>query len=160
MTIEPFLDGKSKIEIDESKFITYDGIVRWMLGLVDRAKYDIRIFYIDDNRQKKTLLPIVKKNVYTFPDRVCNNEDGNNINLPTRIYSCFQSYQGNDFNQIGFILHRINHSLWFVQGSFHTNTKEGVWSRLIKLTNIFCGISGFTLYKFAEKGINVNDYVK
>ena len=80
--------------------------------------------------------------------------------MPARIYSCFKSYQENDFNQIGFILHRINHSLWFVQGSFHTNTKEGVWSRLIKLTNIFCGISGFTLYKFAEKGINVNDYVK
>ena len=45
MAMEPCLDGKSKIEIDESKFITYSGTVRWMLGLVDRAKYDIRIFY-------------------------------------------------------------------------------------------------------------------
>ena len=50
MTIEPCLDGKSKIEIDGSKFITYDGSVRWMFGLVDRAKYDIRVFYVDDNR--------------------------------------------------------------------------------------------------------------
>ena len=109
--------------------------------------------------KRKHYYLLLKKCIY-FPDRVYNNEDGNNINLPTRIYSCFKSYQENDFNQIGFILHRINHSLWFVQGSFHTNTKEGVWSRLIRLTNIFCGISGFTLYKFVGKGINVNDYVK
>ena len=61
MGMEPCLDGKSKIEIDESKFITYGGTVRWMFGLVDRAKYDIRIFYVNDNRQKETLLPIVKK---------------------------------------------------------------------------------------------------
>lgn len=66
MTIEPCLDGKSKIEIDESEFITSDGSVRWMFGLVYRAKYDIRIFYIDDNRQKKTLLPIVKKMYILF----------------------------------------------------------------------------------------------
>ena len=159
MAVEPCLDGKSKIEIDESKFITYDGSVRWMFGLVDRAKYDIRVFYVNDNRQKETLLPIVKNNEYTIPERVYNNEDGNNINLPTRIYSdCFQSYQESDFNQLGFILHRINHSLWFAQGSFHTNTIEGVWSRLKRLTYNFCGISGFTLKKFAEKGINVNDY--
>ena len=112
MAVEPCLDGKSKIEIDESKFIIYDGSVRWMFGLVDRAKYDIRVFYVNDNRQKETLLPIVKNNVYTIPERVYNNEDGNNINLPTRIYSdCFQSYQESDFNQLGFILHRINHSL-------------------------------------------------
>ena len=34
MTIKPCLDGKSKIEIDESEFITSDGSVRWMFGLV------------------------------------------------------------------------------------------------------------------------------
>ena len=54
-------NGKSKIEIDESKFITYNNRVRWLFGLVDRGKYDIRIFYVDDNRQKDTLLPIIKK---------------------------------------------------------------------------------------------------
>ena len=50
MGTEPCNDGKSKIEIDESKFITYNNRVRWMFGLVDRSQYDIRIFYIDDNR--------------------------------------------------------------------------------------------------------------
>ena len=52
MVTEPCSDGKSKIEIGESKFITYDERVRWMFGLVDR-EYDIRIFYLDDNRQKE-----------------------------------------------------------------------------------------------------------
>lgn len=157
--IEPCLDGKSKIEIDESKFITYGGTVRWMFILVDRPKYDIRIFYAIDNRQKETLLPIVEQNVYTFPNRVYNNENGNNINLPTRSYSdCFQSYQETDFNQLGFKLHRINHSLWFVQGSFHTNTIEGVWSKLKRLTNNFYDITGFMLDKLAGKGFNVDDY--
>ena len=66
MALEPCLDGKSKIEIDESEFITSDGSVRWMFGLVYRVKYDIRIIYIDDNRQKKTLLPIVKKMYILF----------------------------------------------------------------------------------------------
>ena len=89
-----------------------------------------------------------------------NIEDGNNINLATRIYSdCFQSYQEIDLNQLGYILHIINHSLWFAQGTFHTNTIEGVWSRLKRLTNDFCGISGHFLDKLAEKGINVDEYV-
>ena len=61
MGMEPCLDGKSKIEIDESKFITQGGTIRWMFELVNRAKYDIRIFYVNNNRQKETLLPIVKK---------------------------------------------------------------------------------------------------
>lgn len=50
---EPGLDGKSRIEIDESKIITIGNTVRWMFGLVDRAKYDIRIFFVNDNRQKE-----------------------------------------------------------------------------------------------------------
>ena len=34
------------------------------------------------------------------------------MDFPTRIYSdCFQSYQTVDFNRIGFIVHKINHSL-------------------------------------------------
>ena len=41
--------------------MTYSNNVRWMFGLVDRGKYGIRIFYVDDNGQKETLLPIIKK---------------------------------------------------------------------------------------------------
>ena len=52
----------------------------------------------------------------------------------------------------------INHSLWFSQGSFHTNTIEGVWSRLERLTNDFCRIDGYILNKFIEKGINVDEF--
>ena len=101
MGLEPCIDGKSKIEIDESKFITYNNSVRWMFGLVDRGKYDIRIFFVDDNRQKETLLPIVKKNVHTNSIRVNNNIDIDDIELPTRIYSdSFQSYEISDFNSL------------------------------------------------------------
>ena len=44
MGMEPCIEEKSKIEIDESKFITFDGRIKWMFGLVDRAQYDIRLF--------------------------------------------------------------------------------------------------------------------
>ena len=132
-----------------------------MFRLVDRGQYDIRIFYVDDNRQKETLLPIVKKNVYTNANRVNNNEDRDDIFLPTRIYSdCFQSYQEIDFNSLGYILHSINHSLWFAQGSFHTSPIEGVWSRIKRVTNDFSGISGHIIKKLGDNGVNVNEYVK
>ena len=71
----------------------------------------ISIFYVDDNRQKETLLPI-KKNVYINALRVNNNIYIDDIELPTRLYSdSFQRYQISDFNRIGFILYRNNHSL-------------------------------------------------
>lgn len=89
---ESCIDGKSKIEIDESKFITYNNSVRWMFGLVDMGKYDIRIFYVNDNRQKETLLPIIKKYAYTNALIDNNYSDIDDIELPTRIYSdSFQS---------------------------------------------------------------------
>ena len=92
MDQEPCSDGKSKIDIDEFKFINNNS-VRWMFGLVDSGKYDIRIFYVDDNRQKETFLSIIKKYVYTNSLRVNNNIDIDDIELPTKIYSdIFQSY--------------------------------------------------------------------
>ena len=72
---EPGLDGKSRIEIDESKIITLGNTTRWMFGLVDRAKYDICIFFVNDNRQKETLIPIIKDNVYTCYDNLNQNKD-------------------------------------------------------------------------------------
>ena len=56
-------------------------------------------------------------------------------------------------------MHRINHSLWFAQGSFHTNTIEWVWSRIKRTTNKFCGINGSILSKLESKGIKINEYV-
>ena len=75
MALEPCIDGKSKIEIDESKFITYDNSVRWLFSLVDRGKYDIRIFYVSNDRTKESLMPFIQHNVYTSQNKVYNNED-------------------------------------------------------------------------------------
>jgi hypothetical protein len=60
MGIEHGVDGKSRIEIDESKVVTFGNTVRWMFGLCDRGKYDIRIFFVNDNRTRETILPIIK----------------------------------------------------------------------------------------------------
>ena len=61
---EPTNNCKSPIEIGESKVITNSNITRWMFGLVDRGSYDVRVFYINDNLTKETLLPIIKKCIY------------------------------------------------------------------------------------------------
>ena len=60
MGTEPGIDGKTRIEIDESEIIALGNSVRWMFGLVDRNNYDIRIFFVNDNRQKEILLLIIK----------------------------------------------------------------------------------------------------
>ena len=57
--VEPCINGKSYCEIDESKIINYENQTRWMFGIYDRGSKDIRIFYVDNNRTKGTLLPIV-----------------------------------------------------------------------------------------------------
>ena len=60
----------------------------------------------------------------------------------TRKYSdCFASYQPNTFRENGYILKRVNHSVWFGYGNFHTNNIEGLWSQIKRLTNNFSGIS-------------------
>ena len=113
MGLYPADNSKVRIEIDESKVITYDGDVRWMFGLVDRGHYDIRIYYVNNNRTKDILFPLVKKNIYTCYSSLLSNNDENENYPATRIYSdCFQSYQINDFNNCGYILNRVNHSLW------------------------------------------------
>ena len=47
-----------------------------------------------------------------------------------------------NFNNLGYILHKVNHNIWFGQGHFHTNSIEGTWSRLKRLTRSFTGING------------------
>ena len=97
--IEPCKNGKSYCEIDESKIINYNNETRWMFGIYDRGSNDVRIFYVDNNRTKETLLPIIKKNIYTYYDHIVNNNDPNSDNYTTRIFSdCFQTYQTSDFN--------------------------------------------------------------
>ena len=160
MGTEPGVDGKAWIEINESKVITFDNNVRWMFGLVDRNKYDIRVFSLNNNRVKETLLPIVIKNVYTYPI-ILNNNEGENEDYPsTRIYSdCFQTYQKDDFNPKGYILFKVNHSVWFGTGTFHTNTIEGVWSNIKIITNNFNGINGSIYNKFKNNEIEFYNYI-
>ena len=93
--------GKSRIEVDESKIVTINNEVRWMLGITDRATKEVRIFYLNNDRAKEHILPIIKKNVYTFPLRIINNQDNDTYNPATRIYTdSFPTYQVVDFNQM------------------------------------------------------------
>ena len=70
-----------------------------VFGLVDRENYDLRIFYVDNNRQKEKLL---KKCLY-FSNSIINNQDINEENLSARIYSnSFSTYQTKDINKLRF----------------------------------------------------------
>ena len=42
---------------------------------------------------------------------------------------------------MGYILIRVNHSVWFGYGLFHTNNIESLWGQLKCYTNNFSGIS-------------------
>ena len=129
---EPCQNGKSYCEINESKIVRYNNGKRWMFDIYDRGSKEVRIFYVDNNHTQDTLLPIIKNNIYTFFNSINNNEDpDDDYYYPTRIFSdCFQSYQISEYNNLGFKLHKVNHSVWFDQGHFHTNSIEGTWSRI------------------------------
>ena len=47
---------------------------------------------------------------------------------------------------MGFILHRINHSISFGQGINHNNTIKSFWSRLKRLCDNFNGLNGKQFY--------------
>ena len=53
----------------------------------------------------------------------------------------FSSYQKEDFKDLGFVLHRVNHSIWFGSGNFHTNNIEGLWSQIKLISFNFSGIN-------------------
>jgi len=106
MGLKPWIDSLSKLKIDESKIITYDWIVRWKFGIVDRTHYDVIIFFVNDNRTGETLLSIIKKHIYTYPHSIINNRDNPNKNKTTIIFSDYWvAYKERDFNSAGYILH-------------------------------------------------------
>ena len=39
-------------------------------------------------------------------------------------------------------LYKVNHSVWFGHGHFHTNSIEGTWSRIKRLSRSFNGLNG------------------
>ena len=132
---EPSTGGVPRIEIDESKIIGNGNTVYYMFGMIDRADKNCRVFCVMDNHSKEFLLPIIKNNVATVMDIKNNNynskEELHNKCLSTRIYSdCWGAYQYSDFKNLGYLLHRVNHSIWFGKGHFHTNTIEGLWSQI------------------------------
>ena len=140
--MEPSTNGVARVEIDESEIIGNQNKILWMFGMIDRADKEARVFCVMNNRTKENLLPIIKENIYTYDENEENEDSDENINLDigykTRIYSdCFSVYQANDFEEMGYILHRVNHSVWFGQGLFHTNSIERLWSQIKRLSNNF-----------------------
>ena len=48
----------------------------------------------------------------------------------------------------------MNHSVWFGQGMFHTNSIEGLWSSIKPISNNFAGINFKILDELGAKGTN------
>ena len=106
------------------------------------------------NRRRENLIPIIEQNVYT------NEFAIDDIDFRTGVYSdCYAVYRESDFAARGFLLHRVNHSVQFGFGSFHTNKVEGLWSCLKCLSNHFSGITFDTLDKLEKEGKNPSDYI-
>ena len=61
------------------------------------------------------MLSLVKNNVITAEEEDNDDEDlTENESVKTRIYSdSFSSYLVNDIKEMGYILKRVNHSVWF-----------------------------------------------
>ena len=106
------------------------------------------------DRRKETLLPLVKKHVYT------SGLENENPEFATRIYSdCFSVYQVSDFADMGFLLKKVNHSIWFGQGLFYTNSIEGLWSSIKRISNHFAGLNIKMLNDLENEGIDPQKYL-
>ena len=154
--------GVPRLEIDESKIIGNQNKVYWMFGIIDRSNKDCRVFCVLDNRSRESLLPIIIKNVYTYNDlsQYNTSRDIHKYSLSTRIYSdCWAAYSKEDFKNEGYILHRVNHTVWFGKGLFHTNTIEGLWSQIKRLNNNFSGLNFEIINQLENKGISAIDYL-
>ena len=132
--------GYPVFEIDESEIIGNSEVIYWMFGMIDRISKESRVFCVLNDRTSNNLMRIIKENISTNENIDMDLEDEYLEN--TRIYSdCFSSYQTNTFRENGYILKRVNHSVWFGYGNFHTNNIEGLWSQIKRLTNNFSGIN-------------------
>ena len=99
--------GYPSIEIDESKIISSGNEIFWMFGLIDRQTKDARIRCVLNNRTKERLLPLVKEYINTYVD-----DEEEQYSIRTRVFSdSFSSYQINDFDNLDFILKKVNHSV-------------------------------------------------
>lgn len=125
-----------------------------MFGLIDRVDKKAKVFCVMSDRRKETLLPLVKKHVYT------SGLENENPEFATRIYSdCFSVYQVSDFADMGFLLKKVNHSIWFGQGLFHTNSIEGLLSSIKRISNHFAGLNIKMLNDLENEGIDPQKYL-
>ena len=60
---------------------------------------------------------------------------------------------------MGYVLHRVNHSVWFGQEMFHTNSIEGLWACIKRISNNFPGINFKILEDIEKKEIKEEDYL-
>ena len=134
---KPSDNGVPRVEIKESKIIGNYQKTKWMFRMIDRADKEAWVYCIIDGRSQENLMPYVRNNVYTVNDDLDREHS-----LNTRIYSdYFASLQPSVFEEAGYKLHRVNHSIWFDFGLFSTNSIEGLWSQLKRLTKDFSGLT-------------------
>ena len=70
------------------------------------------MYCVMNNRTQNNLLKLVCDNVYTVNNSFDENNDNIHSAFNTRIYSdSFASYQTGPFEEKGFILHLVNHSI-------------------------------------------------
>ena len=132
--------GYPVFEIDESEIIGNNEVIYWMFGIIDRISKESRVFCVLNNRTSNNLIKIIKDNISTRENLNMDLDEDYLENA--RIYSdCFASYQPNRFRDNGYILKRVNHSVWFGFGNFHTNNIEGLWSQIKRLSNNFSGLN-------------------
>ena len=118
---------------------------------------EVRIFYVNNNCTQDSILPIIKNNIYTVYDSINNYEDPNDEYYSTIIFSdFFQTYQINEFNNLGFKLHKVNHSFYFSQGHLHINSIEGTWRKIKILCRRFNGLNGKIFNTLRD--VNDKDY--
>lgn len=114
------------MEIDESKIISSGNLTFWMFRVINRNTKPARVGGVLNNTTKEKLLSLVEKYVYTNDI----NEEGNDLeelSLKTHVFSdYFSSYRVSDFNEFGFVLKRVNHSIWFGAVNLHTNIIESL----------------------------------
>ena len=60
---------------------------------------------------------------------------------------------------MNYILHRVNHSVWFGKGNFHTNTIEGLWATVKRISHHFSGLNFNILKEIENDGICIQDYI-
>ena len=96
-----------------------------MLGLICRISKRRGIFCALNNRTKQKLLPIIQENVAT--DMSEDNNLLESLSTKTRAYSdSFTTYQVRNFKKLGYILKKLNHSVWFGYRLFDTNTVKSL----------------------------------